>query len=367
MSRGFVFRTLWTACWIFLWVSILGCQPGSSKVDAPNTVGYLLSGLAEKGSFTGNTVVIFNWTDFSVIRKVSLPASKIDVAELAPDGNLWVGLSGGMNSDDDRVEVLSASGDKVAEIYVCLNPTSGIWFYSGKAYIVCRGDGFSATIAVIDTVTFSVEGTIYISMGNQEPFLVIGSGLSGQYLAVTATVTGLDERSTYAALAIVDLETNSVMEKIQLGAGTDVWGILSYQENLYLLNIQGIHNPQKTDMIIVSPGQNKIINSISLQTHSPLWGVVSGNNLFSYQNGEWNTSLVSPERSLCGTKLTDYSQSCVQLPEGFWATDVEMVNSLPCVAHWGSDTSEAGLYCLDNGKFELKLASPDASLIVVKK
>jgi hypothetical protein len=349
---------------------LLGCQTYfSTKAEIPNFAGYLISGLQESGSFTSNTLVIFNPNDFSVIKKASLPASKIDTAGIAPSGALWLGLSGGSNSDDDRVIVLNTAGDQIAEIHACLNPTSGIWFYKDKAYVVCRADGFSAVIVAINTSTFKVEGSpINIAMENlaQDPFLVTGSALLGQYLAVTGTVTGADEQATYSALAIVDLETNSISEKIQLGAGTDIWDILPYKGNFYLLNPEGVHNTEKADLIIIDPKQNKIIKSVSLQTHSPLFGAISNDTLYSYQNGEWDTSLVSPERSICTTKLTDYSQSCVSLPDGFAATSFELINNLPCIAHWGSNTSDAGLYCLVNGKLELKVESEETTIILMK-
>jgi hypothetical protein len=366
-SRALVARALWIACLSILLVTISGCQLRLIEPTIPNTAGYLVSGLIESGNFANNGVTILNTLDFSEIKKISLPRSRIEVAEISQDGNLWLGLSGGIDWDDDRVIVLDAAGNQLAEINTCLYPTTGIWFYKDKAYIVCRDNGFIATVAQINTSTFQVDKKLEINLGSEMPFTATGSRLSGQYLAVTGLATSPSETLSYSVVVIIDLETNAISKEIQLGVGTDVWSILPYKENLYLLNIQGSQNEEKRDIFVVSPQQNQIVDSISLQTHSPLWGIISNDTLYSYHNSGWNSIFTSPERFVCETSLNDYSQHCTLLPESFDATDIDVINNQPCITHWGWDTLPGGLYCLQNGSLELMIESEDATLIVLRQ
>ena len=365
-TRAFVKRALWFVCLMVLVAPMLACQLISAEPVIPSTAVYLISGLIESNGFVNNGALIFDPTDYSQIKRFRLPHSSIRVAEFAPDGNLWIGLSGYIGWDDDRIMVYDPGGRKLVSTHACLYPANGIWFYKDKAYIVCDDNGFIATVAKVNTKTFKVEQTLTIDLG-EASFLAESSVLSGHYLAMTGLSEGDIESLSHSILAILDLDTGKISGVIKLGAGTDIWTILPYRGDLYILNSQGGHNPEKTDIMIVSPEENRIVDKVSLETHSPLWGVISNDTLYSYQNGNWNAIFDSPERSICETDLTDYSQVCVPLRDNFTATDMELINGLPCVAHWGSEENEAGLYCLEDGKFELKLASPDASLIVVKK
>jgi hypothetical protein len=153
---------------------------------------------------------------------------------------------------------------------------------------------------------------------------------------------------------------------IPLGAGTNIWSVLPYAGNFYLLNAQGKDDPERADLIVVSPTGQKVLDSIPFPTPSPLWGVISGQTLYSFHNAAWNSTSMSPERFLCKTDLITYKQACLALPDDFAAFSIEMVGGNPCIAQWGND-QPGGLSCLENGKLNLKLAYENASLIVVKK
>jgi hypothetical protein len=340
-------------------------RDGIPEKALPENAGYLISGLDENLNFAGNGMLIFDTGNFSKVKDVSLPKSKIDIANIAPDGNLWIGLSGGSTWDDDRVIVLDEAGNKLSEIHACLFPTAGIWFYKNKAIIVCRDTGFAGTIAEIDTSSFSVERKLVIKISDQRSFMMVSSGLSGSYMGVIGLTTGPQESLSYSVLSIVNLDTFSLSGMVELGAGTNIWGVLPYEGKFYLLNAQGKDDPKRQDILLVSPNDNKVEKTVTLQTPSPLWGVITNQVLYSFHNSGWNSILMSPERFLCSTNLITYQQECLTLPNEFDAFDIDVIGGNPCITHWG-DNQDSGLYCLENGKLELKIKYDGASLIVLK-
>jgi hypothetical protein len=347
-------------------IIVSSCQSRPVETAIPESAGYLISGLNENLNFAKNGIAIFSTSEFSELKKMSLPNSRIEVAEISPDGKLWLGLSGGTTWDDDRVVVLDATGNQIAEINVCLYPTTGIWFYKDKAYVVCRDTGFISTVAEVDFSTFIVERRLEIGINVDQSFMAVSSGLSGSYLAVNGLTTGSQESLSYSVLSIVNLDTFTISGMIELGAGTNIWSILPYNGKLYLLNVQGKDDPKRKDIFVVNPKDNTVVESITLRTPSPLWGVISNNVLYSFHNGGWNSIFTTPERFLCSTDLITYQQDCLALSDGFEAFDIEVVGENPCVTHWGDD-QPSGLYCLENGELELKLGYEDASLIILKK
>ena len=309
-------------------------------------------------------MVVFDAADFSKIMELPLPRSRIETANIAPDGNIWLGLSGGSIWNDDRVVVLDPAGNKLSEIHACPSPTSGIWFYHHRAIIVCRGNGFYATIAEINMPGFTVERKLQIKISDQQPFMAASSGLSGASLGVIGLTSGAQESLAYSVLAIVNLDTFSVSGMLDLGAGTNIWSVLPYEGRFYLLNAQGKDDPKRQDIILVTPNDHKIEKAISLQTPSPVWGVIADQFLYSFHNSSWNSILESPDRFLCSTNLNTYQQSCLRLPTGFYSNGMGIIGGIPCLTHWG-DEGSSGLYCLENGKLEFKIQFASASMVVL--
>jgi len=336
---------------------------GSAAKDSP---GYLISGLDESGNFANNRLLIFDPPGFSTIKTLPLPRSGIQAAGLAPDGRLWIGLSGGSTWDDDRLLVLDQAGRQLAELHVCLYPTAGIWFYNHKALVVCRDTGFTGTLARIDTSSFSVEKKLTLQLTGRQSFMAVSSGLSGAYLGVIGLTTGPLQSLAYSMLAVVNLDTFSVTGMVPLGPGTNVWSVLPYQGDFYLLNAQGRDSPQRADLLVVDPADTAVVKPITLPTLSPLWGAIAGQTLYSFHDNAWNSTSMSPERYLCNTDLSTYQQACQRLPDGFSAFSLGLIDGMPCLAQWGN-ALPAGLACLENGKLNLKLEYKNASLIVMKK
>lgn len=361
-------RALERALWMLGLIGILlsACTNGSHSIGKthPENRGYLIAGLNENMNFAGNGMLVFDPTDFSKIMELPLPKSRIETANIAPDGTLWLGLSGGSSWENDRVVVLDTAGNELSEIHACLFPTAGIWFYNDRAIIVCRDTGFFATIAEINLSTFAVERKLQIKISDQQPFMAVSSGLSGSSLGVIGLTAGPQESLTYSVLSIVDLDTFSVSGMIDLGAGTNIWSVLPYEGRFLLLNAQGKDDPQKQDMILVTPNDKKIEKAITLPTPSPLWGAIADEVLYSFHNSGWNSIFVSPDRFLCSTNLVTYQQSCLQLPENFYSYGMEIIGGNPCVTHWG-DEGSSGLYCLENGKLELKIKYESASFVAL--
>lgn len=348
-------------------ILLSSCANGNSAVSTtfPETTGYLIAGLNENGNFAGNGLLVFEPTDFSNIREVPLPTSRIETARIAPDGNLWLGLSGGTSWNDDRVVVLDKAGKKLSEIHACLFPTVGIWFYHQSAIIVCRDTGFFGTIAEINLSSFTVERRLQIKISDQQPFMGVSSGLSGSTLGVIGLTAGPEESLAYSVLSIVNLDTFSVSRMMDLGAGANIWSVLPYEGRFLLLNVQGKDDPQKRDLIWVTPNDNKIEKTVTLQTSSPLWGVIADETLYSFHNSGWNSISVSPDRFLCSTDLGTYQQSCFPLSEGFDSySGMVIIGGNPCITHWGDD-QPSGLYCLENGKLALKIKYEAASLVAL--
>ncbi|HLO34340.1 MAG TPA: hypothetical protein VK249_34665 [Anaerolineales bacterium] len=351
-------------------ILLSSCTNGSNtrsdiiRKTLPENTGYLVSGLNENLNFAGNAMMVFDSTDFSKIRESPLPKSRIETAKIAPDGNLWLGLSGGSTREDNRVVVLDTAGNELSEIHACLSPTAGIWFYNHSAIIVCRDTGFYATITEINMSSFTVERKLQIKISDQQPFMAVSSGLSGSSLGVIGLTAGPQEALTYSILSIVNLDTFSVSAMMDLGAGTNIWSVLPYEGRFVLLNAQGRDDPKKRDMIWVTPNDHEIEKAVTLPTPSPLWGVIADEVLYSFHNSSWNSISVTPDRFLCSTNLVTYQQSCLQLPEHFDSYGMEVVGGNPCITHWGEEGS-SGLYCLENGKLELKIKYEAASLVVL--
>ncbi len=194
--------------------------------------------------------------------------------------------------------------------------------------------------------------------------MAASSGLSGASLGVIGLTSGAQELLAYSVLAIVNLDTFSVSEVIDLGAGTNIWSVLPYEGRFYLLNAQGKDDPKRQDILLVTPKDHRIEKSICLQTHSPLWGVIADQILYSFHNSGWNSIFGSPDRFLCSTNLDTYQQSCFRLPARFYSNGMGIIRGIPCLTHWG-DEGSSGLYCLENGKLELKIQFASASMLVL--
>ncbi len=360
-------RTLWRFFFASIFLIISGCQslPGHPKTILPASAGYLISGLDENQNFASNGMLIFDTRTFSKIQVIPLPHSSIEVARIAPDGNLWIGLSGGTNWDDDQVLVLNASGKKVVEFHACLDPAVGIWFYHANAFIVCRDTGFISSIVKVNTANYHVDKKIQLGIGNGQPFLAVSSGLSGSYLAVNGTTSGPQASLSYSVLIIVNLDTFNAAPEIEFGAATNIWSILPFHDNFYLLNAQGDKNEKREDVLIVDPQKNTLVESLTMDSPSPLWGVISSKVLYSFHDSEWNSIFTSPARSLCRTDLVTRVQNCIPLEDNFDAYDLALINGEPCLTHWGDEQS-SGLYCMEDNKMELKIQYKDASLVAVK-
>lgn len=366
-------RALTRALWMLGVMAILlsscaseNSATGSRAIEKtpPENTGYLISGRYEAGNFAGNGMLVFDPTDFSEIKELPLPKSRVATANMAPDGNLWFGLSGGSSWKDDRVVVLDPAGNQLAEIHACPYPTSGIWFFNHRAIIVCQDTGFFGTIAEINMSNYSVERRLQIKISDEMPFIAVSSGVSGSSLGVVGLTNGPQESLAYCVLSIINLDTFSVSGMVDLGAGSNVWSVLPYEGKFLLLNAQGKDDPEKRDMIWVTPNDQKIEKAVTLQTPSPVWGVIEDDFLYSFHNSGWNSTLVSTDRFLCSTNLDTYQQACSPLPDGFDTYGIRIIAGYPCLIYWGGDRS-TGLYCLESGKLELKIKYEFASLVVL--
>ena len=369
LTITFPFRgTLWVLISIFALIMV-NCSSIPNQqvvVKFPSKPGYLIAGQNESNQFINNKLLIFDQTSLIASRVINLPKSKIDIAEIDPIGNIWIGLSGDANKEDNHIVVYSPSGEKLAEIETCLSPNVGIHFYEKKALVVCRDTGFYASVAEVDINLYKLIQRVSVKLDGENSFTAVSSVLSGSKLVIGGLTSGPIENLSYTVLIVMEVNALSKpIGKIELGDGTNAWSIISYKENIYVLNSEGDRNPARKDILVVDMNRLKVINSVSMPSPSPLWGVCDSSSMFTFHNGGWNSIYSPVERTICKTNLDTLESICHKILDNFSGYDIGILNGQACITHWG-DVQVGGLYCIENdGSLTLKISFNDASALIL--
>jgi hypothetical protein len=140
-------------------VASRGTRAGTAQLasDSGRTL-YVLSG--GDGRSTSSTVDVPAWR---VTETVSLLHAHARTLALDPQGRRWVTYSGGSEHDDDRVQVLAASGAPSMTMRTCRNPEAGIAFGAGRAFIACSENGLGGSVEVIVLMSLGHVATIRVA------------------------------------------------------------------------------------------------------------------------------------------------------------------------------------------------------------
>lgn len=359
-------RRVW--CWIVMMILLSACaSTAMPQTSLFQNFDYVVSGNNENNGFANNALTIFDAKAMTIQHKVALPLSRTKSFSRDPRGNLWIGFSGNMTDNDDRVQIYSAQGELLKTIQPCVNPEAGISFAAARAFIVCAENGLSGEVAAVNLDTLKTELTLTLGLPNA-PYLLITSAASETTVVVAGLTSGPEETS-YSVISLIDPQTLTVTAQIPLGKNTDIWRILPHNDRFYLLNAGSYRQPrdQANDILILTPGSSPVITPQAL-TASPLWGAFDGNVLYVYHNSTWNHPIDDPHRQMSRLDMDNGQLQTWTLPDQWEASDLTIINGEIILAkweYWSGDTDD-GLYRFDRstGQLSLLLNIADASSLL---
>jgi hypothetical protein len=342
-----------------------GCnQEQAIKAAALENTAFVISGYNVASGFVHNGISLIDTKNWKIMRKIALPRSWIKSYARDPHGNLWIGFSGDLQNNDNRVQIYSEKGELLKTLHVCDNPGAGISFSRGMAFIACTGDGFSGRIVTVNLDTFKTLKTIELSLPDA-PWMLSTSAADENTVMVTGLTSGPEETS-YCVLGILDVQTLTLQAPIRLGKHSDVWRILPHNGKFYLLNVSSFRESREEghDVFVITPGSPPVITALETAV-SPLWGTFSGDLLYMYHNETWNSTSVCTGRSLSQLNVKTGQVATWNLPDEWNANDIMIINGCISLVRWDywSRGAGDGLYCFDisNGRLSLILNIVDAS------
>lgn len=358
-------------------VLLSACAFGAIPQTPLANPGYVLSGRNGASGFAQNALTSFDAEQMRVYRRVDLPHSDAETLSRDPQGRIWIGFSGSLETSDDRVLVFSAEGNLLKTLHPCVLPNAGITFAARRAFVACGESGFTGKLAVINLETLTVEQTLELKLQKQNSFegvvdtlIFTASAADEDNIVVAGDTSGPandPEDVPYSVVTLIDPRTLSVRAQIRLGKSTDIWRILPYQGKFYLLNVGSIHVPraQANDVLVLTPGTPPTVTPLQVAS-SPVWGVIQDDILTAYHNPEHNQIITNPHRQISQVNLKTQQVQVWNLPDNWDADDLAIVNGQILLTEWGTpygDYSHDGLYRFDptTGKLSLILNVPDAS------
>ena len=352
-----------------------GCTRSASheeQLPPLHQPAYILSGYNVGGGFRHNALTIFDPATWKVHRQNSLPRSWARNFSRDKQGRLWIGFSGNLQMDDNRLQIYSPEGALLQSLSPCIAPAAGISFAANRAFVVCSESGFSGKLAVIDLETLEIEKTIELSVPDA-PFLAIRSAANEEAVVIsglTRAPGGEGNKPGQNSLAIVvDPHSLEITARLPLGNNTDIWHIIPHRDSFYLLNVASWQQPreQANDLLVLTPGEHFRITRRAIGP-SPMLGAIDGNYLYTYHNPTTDQANDDPRRSLSRLDLTSGKAETWALPDNWNAYDLNVFNGRILLIRWKEPTdAEDGVYDFDlsSGQLKLLMSVPDASSILL--
>jgi hypothetical protein len=349
--------------YVFSLIAALLLLPTACKVqnDEPlQRPGYVLSGYNVGAGFPDNTLTVFDPATWQMHRQISIPRSWAKNFSRDPQGRLWIGFSGNARKSDNRLQIYSPQGDLLKTLKPCVDPEAGISFAAGRAFVVCAEKGFSGEVVVLNLQTLAIEKTIALSLPDK-PLLLVSSAASEEAVVVAGS----------GVITLIDPRSLTVQAQLQPGENTDIWRIVPHKERFYLLNVGSWQQPREraNDVLVLEPGNPPRITPLALAP-SPLWGAITGDALYAYHNPTWNQANSDPKRQISRLDLTSKEVQIWQLPDGWNASDLAVIDGKVVLARWlGSGGDEDGLYEFDpaSGQVKQLLNVADASGVIAPR
>ncbi len=354
--------------WFLLLIACSRVTPTPGLGD----VGYLLAGAQAGQSLAANRLALFEISaaDTSASAPLTpylsrtLPTARIRRLVHAPDGTLWLGLSGDFSKDDERVLVYSPQGDLLKTLRPCTNPDAGISFAAGRVFIACSENGFRGSLAVLDAATYATVALLPLSL-EPAPALLVASAADEAVVLITAMTSGPDPQRSYAHLFVVDAQTLTLRASLPLGPDTDVWTIVPDAGRFYLLNAASTRSAAipRPDVFRFDPNSDHL-DALTLPAASPLWGILKAGTLYTYHHPGWNTTQPQNWRAVGVVDVERWEGKSWPLPDGFDAGAIAVWDGAPCLTFASAWEPQArhGLYCLnDAGELALRVQMAGAS------
>lgn len=316
-----------------------GCFP--RVLREPERPVFVISGENVFELSSRSAVHIVDLSSFKIVRSVKLPRSWVRSPAVDPMGRLWVGVSGDQDRAGREVWIIEPSGRVRAKLEVGEAPEAGISFSGGRAYVCCRGSGFSGQVWVIDLECLKVEKVLDLDAKPYEYSFLTTSAMGERFLLVAANHSpppGQEGEGAfdlpYGEVFVIDCKSDEVVSRVDLGPGVAVWDIVPAEgDAFYLINNAAFQWKMALGDEGVGPGDILLFDSVK--------GVVKRN----YQVGGfpfraeflrqgvlliycriWSSKYVDHRRALVELDVFSGRYHRTDLPAGFCATDMVTID-----------------------------------------
>lgn len=315
---------------IFLPLVVCGCsktkadliaplpnQHFDSPLILPDKTLYILS----ERPFQMNIVNADSW---EIVRQVPLPNSYVKHSFARDkDGSLWIGYTGDGWSDD-RMQVFLPDGNLKRTFYPCLNPGSGLHMSETSTLLLCDELGFYGTVALVNSDSLQVVSSYTMTFPHNE-YLVYRSGGDTEILFVFGLTKGRGDNCGYVGVSILDARTSEMEGQLPVLPCTLLSDIVPYQGDYYLLNSaswQQGDDQANDDVYLVHREILTQTIPITIAHPAPTWGVMIGDDLYTYHDPSWNQANSKPERAMARTNLKTGEGNVWTLPDYFRVADI---------------------------------------------
>ena len=266
---------------------------------------------------------IIDLDTWEILRQVPLPSSYVRQSFARnSDGTLWIGYTGDGFSDD-RMQIFQPDGNLKRTFYPCLNPGSGIYPGETQTLLICDELGFFGTVAMVDNASLRVTSSYSLTLPHHD--LVYQSGGDADNLFVFGMTKGRGDNCGYIGTSILDTQTGALKEQLPVLPCTMLSDVVTYHDDYYLLNSaswQEDDDVANDDVYLVHKDTWTMTTPITIAYHAPTWGVVVGDDLYTYHDPSWNQALTTPERAMARTSLKTGEGKVWTLPDFFWVGDM---------------------------------------------
>lgn len=318
----------------------------NAKTAVPTHPIYVITSAVEQAE-----LLIVDPATWQIVRRSSLLLAGIKDFSRDTQGRIWLGY-GAAPGVDERVQVFAPDGTLLKTLTPCVDPYNKIHFAAGRAFIPCGENGFQAAVVVVDLQSLAIQQKLDIRLDN-DSFLLISSSGNEDYFVMFG---GGDTEMNH--FVMIDTHTLTIMQPVLLPYGAPV-RILNYHHQFLLLN----SNPdpkaargKRQDLFVVDTGRGFSVTTYQMAAMGALWGMIDGDDLYTYHNIEENGLREEPSRAISRFDLRTQRSEMWMLPERWNARDLAIVNGEIILIHSvGSQPESSGLYRFKPTTSELTL------------
>lgn len=267
---------------------LIGCSFTSSfmQVPMPQEPLYVLAGGNFHHDNLDNALYIVDPTVWRVVRRIGLPPGAFELTLARdPSGRIWIGLG-----PREQLLIFSSTGQYLKTLETCENPTGGVYFADGQAFVVCNKRGFTGTVDVFDLESFALLKSIEllgIDQTNPDYLVIPNSGAASKdYVLVAGRVASTSAQTLQAPLTLITFINTQTLniEKQKILERTIPGDVFVNNKKFYLQNETTKDYPgsEKQALIIIEPTRSE--EYLSLPHFSASQGSIDKTFLYSYHN-----------------------------------------------------------------------------------